>query len=416
MRHPDAIVIGGGPGGSAAAIRLAQMGHRVTLCETARFPRFHVGESLVPGVNDLLDDLGLDEKIERAGFQVKRGGNLTSPSGRYVQFHLSLIRDQIRKPYTFQVLRSAFDQILLEHAREVGATVHEETPVVGLLQDGDRVVGVRTAAPGAPERELRAPIVVDASGRQTFVANRFRLRHRDRRLNKVSIWGHFDGVVRDPGPDEGNLIAAVFDRGWFWIIPLAGGVTSVGAVVDAAAVRRTGAASEELFAAFVKACPFVADRMRRAVPVSPLETVSNLAYRTSRFSGNGWVLVGDAAVFLDPIYSYGIYLALKMGMRAADCIHEWLRSGGDMSTVLDPYEAAIRREVEVVFTQIYSWYRFISEEGRVDRFVPLMLRWVTLRRSFSLLFSGMYDRLDPDGPAAMIQLLRQPPVRSAAHE
>jgi FAD-dependent halogenase len=160
----------------------------------------------------------------------------------------------------------------------------------------------------------------------------------------------------------------------------------------------------------------VADRMRAAVPVSPLETVSNLAYRTTRFSGDGYVLVGDAAVFLDPIYSYGVYLALKMGMRAADCIHQGLQSGGVTAAVLEPYEAAIRREIEVVFAQIYNWYRFISEEGRVDRFVPLMLRWVTLRRSFSLLFSGMYDRLDPEGPSAMIQLLRRPLVRSATRE
>jgi len=412
MRDPDAVVIGGGPGGAAVSMELARLGHRVVVYERTRFPRFHVGESLVPGVNDLLWDLGLDEKIERAAFQVKRGGNLTSPSGRYVKFHLSLIQDQLRKPYTFQVLRSRFDEILLDHSRETGAEIHEGTAVVGLLQEGSRVVGVTVGSPGSPVRDVRAPVVIDASGRETFVASRFRHRRRDPRLNKVSIWGHFDGVIRDPGPDEGNLIAAVFDRGWFWIIPLAGGATSVGAVVDADAVKRRKS-GPALFDEFVAACPFVADRMRHAVRVTPLETVSNLAYRATRFSGDGYVLVGDAAVFLDPIYSYGVYLALKMGRLAARQVHECLQAGGVTAKAFEGYEASIRREVEVVFTQIYNWYRFIGDKERVDRFVPLMIRWVTLRRSFSLLFSGMYDQLDPEGPPAMVQLLRKPLARTA---
>lgn len=411
MTAHDAIVIGGGPGGAAAATWLARFGRRVVLFERERFPRFHVGESLVPGVNELLFELGLDDKIERARFQMKAGGNLTSPSGRYVKFHLSLIKDQLRKPYTFQVLRSKFDEILLSHAREHGADVQEGVRVLDLVLDGERVVGVTVAAPGGPARQVRAPIVVDASGRDTFVASKFRLRRRDPVLNKVSIWGHFEGVPRDPAPDDGNLIAAVFDEGWFWIIPLAGGTTSVGAVVDAAAVKGKRK-TEDLFGRFVSQCPFVADRMRGAVAVSPLYTVSNLAYRASRFSGPGYVLVGDAAIFLDPIYSYGVYLALKMGKLAAERIQGGLAAGRPDTEDFASYEASIRREVEVVFNQIYNWYRFIGDKDRVERFLPLMIRWVTLRRSFSLLFSGMYDQLDPDGPSAMVQLLKRPLVKT----
>jgi halogenation protein CepH len=410
MREVDAIVIGGGPAGAAVSAWLARWGRRVQVFERTRFPRFHVGESLVPGVNELLWELGVDEKIERAGFQVKRGGNLTSRSGAYVKFHLSLIADQLRKPYTFQVLRSRFDEILLDHSRERGADVHEGTEVADVLMDGERMVGVEVASPGRPARTVRAPIVIDASGRDALIATRFRLRHRDPVLNKVSIWGHFDGVRRDPGPDEGNLIAAVFEHGWFWIIPLAGGVTSVGAVVDAAAMKGGRRSPEARFQRFVEACPFVADRMRDATPAGPLETVSNLAYGTERFYGPGHVLIGDAAVFLDPIYSYGVYLALKTGKIVAERIDAGLRRGDLAPDLFESYEAELRREVRVVFTQIYNWYRFIGDTERVDRFVPLMIRWVTLRRSFSLLFSGMYDRLDPEGPPAMIQLLRKPLV------
>jgi halogenation protein CepH len=218
--------------------------------------------------------------------------------------------------------------------------------------------------------------------------------------------------VRETGPDAGNLIAAVFDRGWFWIIPLADGTTSVGAVVGAEAMKGHAGGADR-FHEFVAACPFVADRMRGAVPVGPLETVSNLAYRATRFSGPGYVLIGDAAVFLDPIYSYGVYLALKTGKIVADRIDADLAAGGIGADAFRGYELGVRSEVEVVFKQIYNWYRFIGETGRVDRFVPLMVRWVTLRRSFSLLFSGMYDQLDPEGPSAMVQLLRKPLVRPA---
>lgn len=407
----DAVVIGGGPGGSSASTFLAKKGYRVLLLEKEKFPRFHVGESLVPKVEDLLWELGADEKIARAGFQIKRGGNLTSHSGAYVKFHLSLIEDHLRRPYTYQVLRSEFDRILLDHSREHGVEVREEVQVTDLLQDRGRVVGVTYAAAGRPERELTVPIVIDASGRDTFLASKFRLRRKDPRLNKVSIWGHFDGVGREPGPDEGNLVAALFPEGWFWYIPLAGGPVSIGAVVDAETIKGRRRSPETLFWEFVDHCPFVADRMKQATQLTPLYVVSNLAYRATRFFGDGYILVGDAAIFLDPIYSYGVYLALKSGRMAAEKIDEAFRTGNFSAEHFRPYEDSIRKEVEVVFGQIYGWYRFIGDQDRADRLIPLMVRWISLRRSFSLLFSGMYDQLDPDGPAAMVQLLKNPLVR-----
>lgn len=409
-REYDAIVIGGGPGGSSASTFLAKKGYSVLLLEKDRFPRFHVGESLIPGVLDLLWELGVDEAVEKAGFIHKPGGNLASPRGEYVKFRLDLVAHQLRKPYAYEVLRSDFDKLLLDHSRAHAVEVREGFKVESVLMENGRAFGVEYRSARGQEGRAYAPMIIDASGRDTLLASRLRLKRKDPTLNKVSVFAHFTGVRRDPGPDEGNLIIALFPYGWFWIIPLAGEPTSVGVVVDASYAKAFPGGMAALFADAVRQCSFVADRMRAATRVSKLYVTSNLAYRSKRLAGNGYLLVGDAGIFIDPIYSFGVYLALKSGRMAAERIDQAFKTGDFSAAIFRPYEEAIQREVEVVFKQVYGWYRFIQDEKRIERLVPLMIRFTSIRRNFTLLFSGMYDQLDPDR-AAFVQMLKQPLYR-----
>lgn len=409
-REYDAIVIGGGPGGSSASTFLAKKGYSVLLLEKERFPRFHVGESLIPGVLDLLWELGVDEAVEDAGFIHKPGGNLASQRGEYVKFHLDLVADQLRKPYSYEVLRSEFDKLLLDHSRAHAVEVREGYKVEGVLMENGRAFGVAYCSARGREGQAYAPMIIDASGRDTLLASRLRLKRKDSTLNKVSVFAHFTRVERDSGRDEGNLIIALFRHGWFWIIPLAGEATSIGVVVDASYAKAFPGGVAALFGDTIRQCPFVADRMRAATQVTKLYVDSNLAYRSKRLAGDGYILVGDAGVFIDPIYSFGVYLALKSGKMAAERIDHAFKTGDFSAATFRPYEEAIQREVDVVFKQVYAWYRFIGDERRVERLVPLMIRFTSIRRNFTMLFSGMYDQIDPDR-VAFVQLLKDPLYR-----
>ncbi len=409
-RKYDAIVIGGGPGGSAASTFLAKKGYSILLLEKERFPRFHVGESLIPGALELLWELGVDEEVERAGFIHKPGGNLATRLGEYVKFDLTLIADQLRRPYSYEVLRSTFDQILLNHSRAHGVEVQEECRVEEVLMVDGRAVGVAYRSARGREGRVHAPMIIDASGRDTVLARRLRMKRKDPVLNKVSAFAHFTGVRRDPGPAEGNLIIAMFPHGWFWIIPLAGEATSIGVVVDVSYAKAFPGGMASLFADAIRQCPFVADRMRAATQVTKLYVTSDLAYQSKRFAGDGFILVGDAGLFIDPIYSAGVYLALKTGKLAAELIDHAFKAGDFSAATFRPYGETILREAEVIYQQVCGWYRFMNNEKRVERLVPLMVRFTSIRRNFTMLFSGMYDQIDPDR-VAFAQMLKDPLYR-----
>lgn len=409
-RKYDAIVIGGGPGGSSASTFLAKKGYSILVLEKERFPRFHVGESLIPGALELLWELGVDETVERAGFIHKPGGNLATHLGEYVKFDLTLIADQLRRPYSYEVLRSTFDQILLDHSRAHGVDVREECKVEEVLMEGGRAVGVAYRSARGQEGRTYAPMIIDASGRDTLLAKRLRMKRKDPVLNKVSAFAHFTGVQRDHGPEEGNLIIAMFRHGWFWIIPLAGEATSIGVVVDAAYAKAFPGGMTALFADAIRQCPFVADRMRAATQTTKLYVTPDLAYQSKRFAGDGFILVGDAGLFIDPIYSAGVYLALKTGKLAAELIDQALKSGDCSAAAFGSYGNTILREADVIYQQVCGWYRFMDNEKRVERLVPLMIRFTSIRRNFTMLFSGMYDQIDPDR-VAFSQMLKEPLYR-----
>lgn len=409
----DVIVIGGGPGGSTASTFLARKGHRVMVLEKDRFPRFHIGESLIPGVNDLIAELGLESTMEKAGFLRKAGGSLTSPGGNCVKFSLSSVADQLLKPYAYEVLRSTFDKMLLDHSRDNGVDVREGCRMDDVIKDRERVVGVTYRSPDGQTRQAYAPMLVDASGRHTMLARKFKMKQRIPGLQTSSLFAHFEGVKRDPGPEEGNLLIALFPHGWFWIIPMADGITSVGPVVNSRVMKTSRVPYGELLSSLIAQCPFVADRMVGARRISPVQVFPDLAYRAERFAGDNFILIGDAAVFSDPIYSAGVFLAMKTGKVASDLIHEGLQANDLSADRFRPYQEALDGVLEVVLGQIFGWYRLTAIPSRVEKLIPLMVRFTSLRKNFTLLFSGMYDRIEPGRPA-IGQLLRKPLVRGAA--
>ena len=408
MRDQDVVVIGGGPAGSSAATFLARRGYRVALFERDRFPRFHVGESLIPGASDLLAELGVEEEIERAGFLRKYGGCLVSPQEEKVKFDLSQIQAQLRRPYTFQVLRSEFDRILLENCKRAGVEVFEGVPVKDVLMAYGKCAGVIITHSDGAIREVSARMIVDATGRDTLLATKLGLKSSVPSLTKASLYAHYEKVERDQGRDEGNLTIVMFRHGWFWIIPMTDHLSSVGAVVDSQLLRNRSNGLDAFFAELIAQCPFVAERMKRAAPVTRVHAIPTLAYIAREFVGDGFVIIGDAVGFLDPIFAAGVYFALKEGKLAAEQIHQAFLAGDLSKTALLPYEQKLRREISVVLSQIQGWYHLMEGEGRADRLIPLMTRFKTLRRSFTCLFSGMYDRLDPEGPCGMVQMLQQP--------
>jgi flavin-dependent dehydrogenase len=414
MSDRDVIIIGGGPAGAAAATFLVRTGYRVALFERERFPRFHVGESLIPGASDLLAELGVEEEIERAGFMRKFGGRLISPHGHTIKFDLGNIQEHLRKPYTFQVLRSEFDKILLENCKRAGVDVAEGAEVIDVLAADGRVQGVVVASEAGGSRRVTAPVVVDATGRDTLLATRFALKQPVATLTKASLYAHYEGVARETGRDEGALTVAMFRHGWFWMIPMTPRLDSIGVVLESEYVRNRASGLEAFFDESIAQCAFVATRMTHARRVTRVHAIPTLAYIAREFVGDGFLIIGDAAGFLDPIFAAGVYFALKAGKLAAQQIHEAFQGGGPSRAALLPYEQRLRREIHVVLGQIQGWYRLMDREARGDGLIPLMSRFGTLRRSFTYLFSGQYDRLDPDGPCGMVQMLERPLVRPAS--
>ncbi len=340
----DVAVVGGGPGGSSAATALARRGKRVVLLERERFPRFHIGESQLPWSNEVFRALGADEAIAAAGFVKKWGASFRRPDGtseQYADFEAAV---ETPTPQTFQVLRERFDEILLRHSAQCGVTVREGHRLLDAAFDAEAVT-LRIADPDGIERTARVGVVVDASGRAGVLAKRFGRHEYDPLLRNVAVHAQYVGVPRAEGRRAGDIrMLTRPDMGWLWLIPLSETVMSVGAVIPKAVHRREAKATADAsLAHYLADTPSAGSLLEHARQVSPARFDADYSYLATRMAGDRWVAVGDAAAFLDPIFSTGVLLAMQGGLEAAEVIDVGLRTGDLSERAFARYERIVRK-------------------------------------------------------------------------
>lgn len=355
----DVITIGGGPGGAAAATLLAQRGYKVLLLERSRTPRFKIGESLMPATYETLNRMGVLPQLKASHFPKKYSVQFFNRTGKGSSPFYFYETDPSESSQTWQVLRSEFDALLLDNARDQGVEVRRGALVKDVLFEGDRAVGVRAELADEGEREIRCKVVVDASGQSALIARKLRLCQPDPELRKASYFTHFQGALRDSGLDEGaTLVLHTEDaKAWFWYIPLPDDRVSVG-VVGSPEYLVTGrpADPQQVFEEEVERCPALKPRLVNATQVFPVQAIRDFSYRSSRIAGDGWVLVGDAFGFLDPIYSSGVFLALKSGELAADSIHEALVADDPSAERLGQHGPRFAAGMEAMRKLVYAFY------------------------------------------------------------
>lgn len=338
----DVLVIGGGPAGSTAAALLAQKGHRVTLIEKARHPRFHIGESLLPANLPLLEKLGVAEEVRAIGMQ-KWAAEFVSPWHEHKQvFNFADAWDKTL-PYSYQVPRAQFDEILIRNAQRKGVEVIEECRVtnVEFLPDGQGAVVKMHHDVGRTDT-WRARFVLDASGRDTFLGNRLKAKQRNEKHNSTALYAHFTNVRRNEGKAEGNITIFWFDHGWFWFIPLANGKTSIGAVTWPYYLKSRKKPLPEFLLDTIAMCPHLAELLDGAELASPVEATGNYSYSCDRTHGPGYLLLGDAYTFIDPVFSSGVMLAMNSGFAGADTVDCCLRDPGRAAAALKRFDASMR--------------------------------------------------------------------------
>src|SRR5271157_1350574 len=400
----DVLVIGGGPGGASAATVLADNGLRVLVLERESFPRYHVGESLVPALWELWDRLGVTAQIETAGFVVKQGisfGMFSDPED--VVLLTAEYPAYFPRSYTYHVDRARFDAVLLDNARRKGAEVREGWTVADVVMRDGWATGVLAAPNGEAPRRIAADVVVDATGRDCLVARKMGWRRPDPALNKVAHYTQFAGgcsrdiseliPTADRIPGSTTTDVHTIDGGWVWYIPLCCDTVSVGVVLDAHHAGKLSGDPEVVFDRALTGCAKVRAWLDGARRTMPVQTVSGISYINDSFVGNGFVLVGDASMFVDPIFSAGVTLAIRGGVYAADCILDAFQHCDFSADRLKPYESRIRQPMDRIFQMIRHWYA-ILEGGHTDNMIRRAREIPWLRERLIVLLSGGYEKMD----------------------
>jgi flavin-dependent dehydrogenase len=348
----DVLIIGGGPAGSTAAALLAERGYQVTLLEKAHHPRFHIGESLLPANLPLLEKLGVADAVKAIGME-KWGAEFVSPYHDHKQSIEFADAMDKSMPMAYQVRRSAFDDILIKNATSKKANVIEgcQARDVEFLPKNQGVI-VSTRLDDGNTGEVRARILLDASGRDTFLGNRLKIKQKNNKHNSAAIYGHFSDAERNAGKSAGNITIFWFDHGWFWYIPLSDGTTSVGATVWPYYLKTRGTKSlEDFLLETINLCKPLQARLKNATLVSKVEATGNYSYECDRTHGESYLLLGDAFAFIDPVFSSGVMMAMQSGFVAADTVEVCLNQPHQMHKALKKYDRAMR-----VGPKVFSWF------------------------------------------------------------
>jgi flavin-dependent dehydrogenase len=411
----DVAVIGGGPGGSTTAGFLARAGLRVALFEREAFPRLRVGESLLPAMLPVLERLGARATVETHGFLIKHGATFYDQESGHTQTFYFL-EGKPWPPYAYQVQRGEFDALLLDHARGLGVDVHQPAAVESVAFDRDGVTvrhggpemaptfGAKGAtphsnspgpdarsAPAEPGRSsiTRARFLVDASGRESFLASRTGRRERIPNLGKVALFAHYRGAARAAGREEGNIGIHVFDDGWFWWIPFSGDITSVGCVMHARTVRGRERSLEALYEDMIRRCPGVATRLAGAERITDIHPVANFSYVNRPVVGDRFLCVGDTIAFVDPIFSGGVFIAMRSGELAAEAIARAFREDRFEAARFRAYERAVFSGITPLFKMIHKYY----EPAFFELFLRPSNRLGIADAMLSMLAGGFFQKM-----------------------